>query len=136
MITGKIRITMKVQGFNLFELDERKGTFKLNEGKLTVNVKSDGKSNEVDIDFKAVAVAIVSKSKTPSLNEVKLQSRTLGWTTLYLILLTQRAADECRDILLQYKKNAKIQAVEDNSNQHSESFLTGNDPNPLSIEGQ
>ena len=43
MINGKIKITMKVQGFNLFELDERKGTFKLNKGKLTLNVNSDGK---------------------------------------------------------------------------------------------
>ena len=131
MIHGKIK--MKVPGL-FFGSDEKKGTFKLNKGKLTLNVNSDGKSNEGDIDLKAVE--IVPKSKISRTNEVKLHSTTLGWTTLNLILDTQRAADDCRSILLQYKDNAKVQTVEDDSNKLSETISTGKDLNPLSLEGQ
>lgn len=127
MINGKI--IMKVKGI-FFGSDEKKGTFRLNKGKLTLNVNSDGKSNEGDIDLKAVEIVKNSKS-----NEVKLHSTTLGWKKLNLILETQLAADECRSILFQYKNN---QTVEDNINskKHSESILVGKDPNALPLEGQ
>ena len=135
MINGKI--SMKVKGL-FFGSDEKKGTFRLNEGKLSLNVYSDVKSNEGDIDLKAVE--IVPKSKSSKCNEVKLHSTTssLGWKTLNLILETQLAADECRSILFQYKNNATFQTVKDNINsrKNSESVLAGKDPNPLSLEGQ
>lgn len=133
MIKGKI--LMKVKGL-FFGSDEKKGTFRLNKGKLTLNVNSDGKSNEGDIDLKAVEIVLNKNSKS---NEVKLRSTTstLGWKTLNLILETQHAADECRSILFQYINNATFQTVEDdiNSKKHSESLLTGKDPNQLSLEG-
>ena len=130
MSNGKIVI--KVKGL-FFGFDERKGTFRLNKGKLTVNVDSDGKSNEGDIDLKAVE--IVPKNKKSKSNEVKLHSTTstLGWKTLNLILETPLAADECRRILLEYKNNLTFQTVKDNINskKHSEK-----DTNPLSVEGR
>lgn len=130
MINGKI--VMKVKGL-FFGFDERKGTFRLNKGKLTVNVDSDGKSNEGAIDLKAVE--IVPKNKNSKSNEVKLHSTTstLGWKTLNLILETPLAADECRRILLEYKNNPTFQTVKDNTNskKHSEK-----DTNPLSVEGR
>ena len=130
MSNGKIVI--KVKGL-FFGFDERKGTFRLNKGKLTVNVDSDGKSNEGDIDLKAVE--IVPKNKKSKSNEVKLHSTTstLGWKTLNLTLETQLAADECRRILLEYKNNPTFQTVKDNINskKHSEK-----DTNPLSVEGR
>jgi hypothetical protein len=130
MIIGKI--VMKVKGL-FFGFDEKKGTFRLNKGKLTVNVDSDGKSNEGDIDLKAVE--IVPKNKKSKSNEVKLHSTTstLGWKTLNLTLETPLAADECRRILLEYKNNPTFQTFKDNINSKKHS---GKDPNPLSVEGQ
>jgi len=130
MSNGKIVI--KVKGL-FFGFDERKGTFRLNKGKLTVNVDSDGKSNEGDIDLKAVE--IVPKNKKSKSNEVKLHSTTstLGWKTLNLILETPLAADECRRILLEYKNNPTFQTFKDNINSKKHS---GKDTNPLSVEGQ
>jgi len=130
MSNGKIVI--KVKGL-FFGFDERKGTFRLNKGKLTVNVDSDGKSNEGDIDLKAVE--IVPKNKKSKSNEVKLHSTTstLGWKTLNLTLETPLAADECRRILLEYKNNPTFQTFKDNINSKKHS---GKDPNPLSVEGQ
>ena len=134
MINGKI--IMEVKDLFMFGFHESKGTFRLNEGKLTLNVSSYGMSNEDDIDLKAVE--IVPKSKHSKINEVQLHLTTYGWKTLNLILETQLAADECRSILFHYKNNASFQTVEDNINsrKHSESILAGKDPHPLSLEGQ
>lgn len=129
MINGKI--IMEVKDLFMFGFHESKGTFRLNEGKLTLNVSSYGMSNEDDIDLKAVE--IVPKSKHSKINEVQLHLTTYGWKTLNLILETQLAADECRRILLEYKNNPTFQTVKDNINskKHSEK-----DTNPLSVEGR